>query len=196
MSHCRASLAPVMFAITAAALLSGCASTHRPTPYQPSTDAERRPDKAERLNQQAAAIIDSDPARAEVLLREALAADLYHGPAHNNLGTLYLAQGKVYDAVGEFQFARQLLPGSPDPRMNLALALERAGWTSEALSAYGAALEVRNEYVPAMQGLTRLQVKSGRTDDKTAGYMRQIAMSGDTSQWRDWAREWLASRGE
>jgi tetratricopeptide (TPR) repeat protein len=185
-----------MFAIAAEALLSGCASTHRPTPYQPSTDAERRPDKAERLNQQAAAIIDSDPARAEILLREALAADLYHGPAHNNLGTLYLAQGKVYDAVGEFQFARQLLPGSPDPRMNLALALERAGWTSEALSAYGTALEVRNEYLPAIQGLTRLQVKSGRTDDKTAGYMRQIAISGDTSQWRDWAREWLASRGE
>ena len=36
------------------------------------------------------AVIASDPAKAESLLREALGYDLYHGAAHNNLGVLLL----------------------------------------------------------------------------------------------------------
>jgi len=36
-----------------------------------------------------AGLIDSDPAKAAELLREALTADLFFGPAHNNLGVLH-----------------------------------------------------------------------------------------------------------
>src|SRR5690606_18421628 len=101
--------------------------------------------EAEKLNRRGADLIQSDPAEAEVLLREALTKDLFFGPAHNNLGVVYLAQGKLYEAANEFEWARKLLPGNPDPRINLALCMERAGRTEEARQAYDSALEVAPE---------------------------------------------------
>jgi hypothetical protein len=50
---------------------------------------------------------------------EALSADLFFGLAHNNLGVLYLKEDKLYEAANEFEWARKLMPGHPDPRMNL-----------------------------------------------------------------------------
>jgi len=176
-----------------AAVLAGCSTT--PTsPYLTGNDRGRNPDLAERLNSQAAAIIESNPDRAEKLLREALAADLYHGPAHNNLGTLLLAQGDLYDASEEFQWAAKLLPGHPDPRMNLALTLEIAGRTDEALSTYRTALELYPEHIGSIQALTRLQIRTGALDDGTPTNLATIALRGETEQWRQWARLELARR--
>jgi Flp pilus assembly protein TadD len=147
--------------------------------------------KAQRLTQEAAAIIDKNPAKAEKLLREALTADLYHGPAHNNLGVIYLKQGNLFSAAAEFEWARKLLPGLPDPRMNLALTLEKAGRTDEALATYASALEVYPHHLPTLQALARLQMRSGRTDARTRHALEEIALRGD-ERWRDWARLQLA----
>jgi Tfp pilus assembly protein PilF len=148
----------------------------------------RDPAGSQRLAQEAIKIVATDPARAETLLREALNADLYNGPAHNNLGALYLSQGKLYEAAGEFEWARKLMPGHPDPRLNLALVLERAGRTDEALATYTTALEVYPEHIPTMQALTRLQLRAGRTDDRTARMLDEVALRGETPAWRDWAK--------
>jgi len=43
---------------------------------------------AQALSMEEADLIDSDSARAEELLRATLTADLFSGPAHNNLGVL------------------------------------------------------------------------------------------------------------
>jgi Flp pilus assembly protein TadD len=179
--------------MTLGATLAGCASKPHGL-YSPPSEASRNPVEADRLNREGAGLMLKDAEKAEKLLREALTQDLYCGPAHNNLGVLHLKQGNLYEAANEFEWARKLLPGNPDPRINLALALERAGRTDEAISTYRTALEVRSEYVPAMQALARLQLKSGKPDDKTTDYLQQIAMSGDTTAWREWARAWLAQR--
>lgn len=60
-----------------------------------------------------------DIAKAERLFRSALAADPYCGPAHNDLGVVYLKGGQLYEAAAEFDWARKLMPGHPDPRLNL-----------------------------------------------------------------------------
>ena len=175
-------------------LLTGCAA--RPAgPYQPMTESARDPRRADELNSKAAALMRSDSAKAEALLRDALTADLYHGAAHNNLGVLYLEQGQLFEAASEFEWARKLMPGHPDPRLNLALTLERAGRTDEALAAYGAALEVYPEHLPSMQGLARLQVRAQRTDGRTPGLLREIAMRGESPDWREWAQQQLARQG-
>ena len=44
---------------------------------------------------------DAAEAQAEEMLREALTVDLYHGPAHNNLGVLFLRQSKLYEAAAK-----------------------------------------------------------------------------------------------
>ena len=92
--------------------------------------------RAQELSSRAADLVESDPEAAERMLREALGADLFFGPAHNNLGVLYLREGKLYEAAGEFEWARKLVPGHPDPRMNLALTLEQAGQVDEAIRTY------------------------------------------------------------
>jgi len=173
--------------------LSGCAATPA-SPYLAGSERARNPGLAERLNQEAAGIIDAEPARAEPLLREALAADLFHGPAHNNLGTLLLRKGDLYGASEEFQWAAKLLPGHPDPRMNLALTLEIAGRTDEALTTYRTAMEVYPEHLATIQAMTRLQIRSGRPDDGTPTHLATIALRGETDEWRSWARLEMAKR--
>ena len=178
---------PLCAALVIAGAMFGCAA-RRAGPYTTANDSVRRPMEADRLNQAAVALIESEPARAEQLLRDALTADLYHGPAHNNLGTLYLAQGRLYEASEEFQFAKRCLPGHPDPRLNLALTLELAGRTDDALATYRTALDVYPEHMPTLQALTRLQLRAGRTDADTARNLSILALRGETPEWREWAQ--------
>jgi Tfp pilus assembly protein PilF len=181
--------------ICLASVLHGCSSLHRGSPYAPLTEEDRNAERAGRLTREAAALIDENPARAEELLRAALTADLYHGPAHNNLGVLYLTQGKLYEAASEFEWARKLMPGHPDPRMNLALTLERAGRTGEALSVYSSALEVHPDHLPTMQAMSRLQLRAGRTDSRTSWMLDEIALRSESEQWREWAKLQRARMG-
>ncbi len=136
-------------------LLVGCRSA-APGPYSPTDQAARNTVRAQELSRQAADLLDSDPQAAERLLRDALGADLFYGPAHNNLGVLFLKEGKLYEAAGEFEWARKLMPGHPDPRMNLALTLEQAGQVDEAIKAYQTALEVYPGHIPTLQALAKL----------------------------------------
>lgn len=184
----RVRLAVVWVAVAAALALGGCASAGRAGPYAPQPETDRDPDKAQRLTMQAADLINSDPAKAESLLREALTADLYHGPAHNDLGVIFLKQGALYQAASEFEWARKMLPGLPEPRMNLALTLEKAGRTDDAIAAYKTALEVYPGHMASMQALSRLQLRSGKADDHTPELLHEIALRGENERWREWAR--------
>ncbi|MCG3123898.1 MAG: hypothetical protein GIKADHBN_02336 [Phycisphaerales bacterium] len=185
-------LLAILVGACVAVSIGGCGSPRASGPYSTQSAEARDPRKADELNARAADVIDRDPQQAEALLREALTADIYHGPAHNNLGTLYLAQGKLYEAASEFEWARKLLPGHPDPRMNLALTLESAGRTDEALATYETALEVYPQHLPSMQALARLRVRSGMTGDRTRELLQQVAFKSEDAQWRDWARVQLA----
>lgn len=160
-----------------------------PGPYQPLSEATRSSVIAEDLNREAADLIYEDPKEAERLLREALTADLYFGPAHNNLGVLYLEQGKLYEAANEFEWARKLMPGKPDPRMNLAYTLEVAGCVEDALREYETALEVDPEHVPTMQAVARLLMRRNRGDERLPGLLEAVAMRGSSPEWRAWALE-------
>lgn len=176
------------------ALPPGCASQRSSSPYAPQAETARDPARAQALTLRAADLMHADPSRAEALLREALAADLYAGAAHNNLGVLLLQRGDLYGAASEFEWARKLLPGSPDPRVNLALTLELAGKAQSAEEAYTAALEVAPECVPAMQGLARLRVKNGTIDGETRAMLEAVALRGETPHWREWAMMQLSKR--
>jgi tetratricopeptide (TPR) repeat protein len=157
------------------------------------TEQERSPLRAEKLTREAADLIGVDDDKAERLLRDALAADLYHGPAHNNLGVIFLNRGMLYEAAGEFEWARKLMPGNPDARMNLALTLERATHVEDAIGTYRTALEVSPEHIPSIQALTRLQCKTARRDSGTRAALETIALRGDSPQWREWAQQRLVA---
>ncbi len=185
----------LILAVCGVALI-GCAVSPRDAgPYQSQPAAARDPIEAQRLTMQAAALIDEDPEEAERLLREALSHDLYHGPAHNNLGAIYLARDDLYEAASEFEWARKLMPGHPDPRLNLGLALERAGRAGDAIDAYRTALDVYPGHLPSIKALVRCQLRHNKTDEKTDERLRDIAMTSDT-EWSQWAQGWLLKRSD
>ena len=57
---------------------------------------------------------------AENVLKAALAADLFFGPAHNNLGLVFEAVGKLDDAAKWYEAALELEPDTPEIIGNLA----------------------------------------------------------------------------
>jgi Tfp pilus assembly protein PilF len=181
----------------AVSLLLGAACSSRPaaSSYLEGGTVARDSIKAEALTRRASELLDKGRSdEAERLLREALAADLFHGPAHNNLGVVLLQKGELYEAAGEFEWARKLMPGHPDPRFNLALTLERAGRVDDSLAMYGSALEVHSEFVPAMQAIARLSLRRGRGGEHVDAFLETIALRGDSESWRAWAQEQLAMR--
>jgi hypothetical protein len=67
--------------------------------------------------------------------------------------------------------------------------MEAAGRIAEAMASYEAALEVWPGYLPALQGLASLSLRSGRREDpRLAGWLEEVALRGET-EWREWARE-------
>lgn len=184
----------VAAAACGAVSLTGCATTGT-APYQSNGEQSRDTARATALTKEAEPLMAQDPQKAEALLRSALTADLYYGPAHNNLGVMLLKQGKLYEAAGEFEWARKVMPGHPDPRFNLALTLENAGRTNEAIAMYDTALSVYPNHLQTTQALVRLQLKSGHPDGRTDELLKEVAMRGETEMWKDWAKRQMASRG-
>lgn len=168
------------------AVATGCSGNAR-GPYNAQAGEQRDIRKAEEIYQQAVATIADDPEQAKSLLREALGFDLYHGAAHNNLGVLMLGEGRLYDAAEEFEWARKLMPGHPEPRVNLAIALERGGKHDDALDAARTALEIRPGHMGALQTLAYIQTRQGLVDKATRGYLDAIVCRADDDSWRDWA---------
>jgi len=189
MRHSSTTALLVIAAVPAVAVLPACSGTPSKSPYASAGEVLRDPDKARELVARAKSVWITQPDQAERLLREALAADLYCGPAHNNLGVLLLERGKLYEAAGEFEWARRLMPGHPDPRVNLAMTLERAGKSDDAIASYDSALSVYDSYLPALQGRTRLEIATGRTGPQTIAALEEIAFRSDEG-WRLWAHRW------
>lgn len=171
--------------------LASCRSDSPSGPYTPASEAARDPQRSQELTQRASEVFASDPGEAEKLLREALTADLFNGQAHNNLGILYLGRSLLYEAAGEFEWARKLMPGHPDPRLNLGLVLERAGQVHQAVANYRSALEVSPGNVPATQALARVLLRNGEKTDDLHDLVETVGMRGETEAWRRWARERL-----
>ena len=157
--------------------------------------ASRDPSLALDRSSRAAELITTNPAEAEGLLRKALTADIFCGPAHNNLGILFLKEGDFYEAAQEFEWARKLMPGNPTPRVNLALTLDRAGQDTEAIVAYESALAVAPEYLPAIQGLVALERRLGVRGEAVSERLRSVQLRSRDVRWREWAeKELLHSR--
>lgn len=170
--------------------LSLCSCATNSGPYRHVDPKRRDTAMAERLTREAADRIETNPITAEKLLREALAEDPYYGPAHNNLGVLFIEQDRLYEAAAEFEWARKLMPGNPEPRLNLGLALEHGGRIDEAIQSYEAALALTPEHLDSLQALVRCQLRHNRFDSQIADRLSIIAMRG-TPEWSSWARQRL-----
>ena len=79
----------------------------------------------------------------------------------NNRGAALLQQGKLEQAVAEFQQAVEMAPKSVVVQANLAFAYERQGRTDEAIAAYRKVLELEPGNVLARNNLGNLLSRNG-----------------------------------
>lgn len=85
----------------------------------------------------------------------------------NNRGAALLAQGKLEQAIAEFQQAVGMAPASVVVHANLAYAYDQQGRTDEAIAAYRKVLELEPGNSVARNNLATLYSKNGRYDEAT-----------------------------
>jgi tetratricopeptide (TPR) repeat protein len=93
---------------------------------------------------------------------------------HNNLGTAYLGQGRVDDAVREYEEAIRLRPDDATFRCNLAVVWARKGRDEDALREYGCALELDPNDSVTHFNLGNLHAKAGRVDQAIEEYQLAV----------------------
>jgi Flp pilus assembly protein TadD len=177
------------------ACIPGCSSAARPHAdgYQTvARDPRRDAEFARRENARAVALMDKADDSAEAALKSALDADIMCGPAHNNLGTLYYRQHKLYLAAWEFQYATKLMPDQSEPPNNLGMVFEAVGKLDEAADSYGKALALAPENVQAMGNLARAKVRRGDHDADVRALLERLVLRDDRTDWLAWEKKTLA----
>ena len=74
---------------------------------------------------------------------------------HNSLGSALLQEGRVDDAIVEFEYVLRAKPDNPDAHNNFGNAWLEKGRVAEALSHYRRALELRPNFSVAQQNLRK-----------------------------------------
>lgn len=176
-------------------LLVGCETAPgQTTRYQtPGTNETADTEAARHYNDLAVYAVEAgDLDTAEELLKDALTADVGYGPAHNNLGKVYLEQGRLYLAAWEFEYASKLMPYRPEPRNNLGLVLESVRKLDDAITQYQAAHRLEPNHPELIGNLVRAKLRRGDPPPEVRELLRELLLKDQRPEWRDWAEERLA----
>ena len=90
------------------------------------------------------------------------------GIAHNNLGTILLAEGKVDEAIAHFQRAVALQPNAADAYSNLGGALLEKGRVEEAVLQLRKAVQIQPDAANAQINLGNALARQGQFDEAVA----------------------------
>lgn len=177
--------------------LTGCASSADRLAYRTAPERGRSDSlSAQRLNDAGLTLIeDGEFEKAEGKFRDALAQDLYHAPAHNNLGLVLLHTERHYEAAWEFEYAAKLAPNAVEPRQNLGLLLEEIGRIDRAIEEYESALTLDPNDAVSMRHLARAYVKSGEKQRRLKDLLEKLLLIPNDHQWDAWIRGQLIRVG-
>ncbi|MCD0462265.1 tetratricopeptide repeat protein [Roseiconus lacunae] len=158
------------------------------TTYSPA-DIEQN-DKAHRLNGKGLlALKRGDFQKAEQLFRESLQLDVSFGPAHNNLGQIYLAKHQLYLAAWEFEYAANLMPDLVEPIINQGLAYETAEQFEKAEAYYRRAYNQNPHNAVAIGSLLRALIKQDRASVEIGLLLDELILHDHRANWITWAKQ-------
>ncbi len=104
--------------------------------------------------------------------------------AHNNLGQVDLGEGRVPEALAEFQVATRLRPDSPEAHANLGTALDALGRPGEARAEYQAAVQVDPGFAGGHFDLGLSLLRSGDPAAAESEFRRAVALDpGHAGAW-------------
>jgi protein O-mannosyl-transferase len=98
------------------------------------------------------------------------------GIAHNNLGTLLLAEGQVDEAIEHFRKAAALQPKAADVHSNLGAALLRQGRIEDAIACLRQAVAIQPDLAMAHNNLGNALTQRGRIDEAIAHLQKAVEL--------------------
>ncbi|MDX1434924.1 MAG: tetratricopeptide repeat protein, partial [Gammaproteobacteria bacterium] len=133
------------------------------------------PDDAGLLNLCAVASFHvGDEAGALALLGRAIAAEPEFADAHNNLGNVHKAAGRLLEAEHAYRRAIATAPDHFDGYFNLGIVLDAMGRTREAHEVNARACALEPRYAPAHLNAGNVLKTLGRHDEALAAYRRVL----------------------
>jgi Tfp pilus assembly protein PilF len=116
---------------------------------------------------------------SETLFRHALAVTANNDVAENNLGIVFLRQGKVDEAISLLQAAVDLRPDNSPAHENLAKALLQKGQVTDALVHYRKLLELQPDNIEVHNIVGTVLVQQGRVREGVEEWQKVLAIQPD-----------------
>jgi protein O-mannosyl-transferase len=116
---------------------------------------------------------------SETLFRHALAVTTNNDVAKNNLGIVFLQQGKLDDAISLLQAAVDLRPDNSPAHENLAKALLKKGDIASALIHYQKLLELQPDNIEVHNIVGTVLIQQGRIRDGVEEWQKVLAIQPD-----------------
>ena len=113
---------------------------------------------------------------SEALFRHALAVTVNNDVAENNLGIVFLGQGKVDEAISLLQSAVDLRPDNSPAHENLAKALLQKGQVDDALIHYRKLLELQPDNIEVHNIVGTVLTQQGRVGEGVEEWQNVLAI--------------------
>jgi Tfp pilus assembly protein PilF len=116
---------------------------------------------------------------SETLFRHALAVTTNNDVAENNLGIVFLRQGKLDDAIPLLQAAVDLRPDNSPAHENLAKALLQKGQVADALVHYRKLLQLQPDNMKIHNIVGTVLVQQGRVGEGVEEWQKVLSVEPD-----------------
>jgi protein O-mannosyl-transferase len=121
-------------------------------------------------------------ANAETLLRTTIRRNPNCPMAYYNLGLVYFQQGRLDEAILQYQKVLQFHPDETDALNNLGSAFLQQGRVDEAIAYYQKALALKPDSAETHYNLGNALFRQGRTDEAMAHYQKALAINPDSAE--------------
>ena len=111
-----------------------------------------------------------------------LASVKYYAEAHYEVGSVLLGEGRVQEAVEQYEQALRIKPDYGEPHNNLGVALVRLGRVEEGIEHLEQALRLNPDYAEAHYNLGLALAKTGRTDEAITQYKQALRLKPDYAE--------------
>ena len=118
----------------------------------------------------------------ETLWRDTLAKNPAAWMAHNNLGALLARQGKLTEAIEQYERALQVKPDFTEVYNNLGNTLAEQGKLPEAVQCYKRAIELKPSYAEAYYNLGNVLAHQGKLLEAIQHYERAVKLKPDYAE--------------
>lgn len=143
-------------------------------------------------NLASAYIMNGELEKAKPLLKQVLDDPLYPTPqfAYFNLARIYERQGKIDEAIEQYELALDIRPEYVDAHYNLGLLYLQQGRTDRAIEQFSAATRLSPKIAVYQQSLGVAYVQAGKYEEARLAFQRVIAIEPNSPS-AEYARRML-----